>query len=90
MDLNSCSTARITPVTLRFGVFFDGTGNNLNNVMPVDAPVGKGGSYANALSNVALLHALYPVQGANADGTMAFLKRYVEGVGTLAGEADHA
>ncbi len=90
MDLNSCSTARITPVTLRFGVFFDGTGNNLNNVMAVDAPVGKGGSYANAMSNVALLHALYPTKGANADGTMAFLKRYVEGVGTLAGEADHA
>ncbi|WP_133978686.1 T6SS phospholipase effector Tle1-like catalytic domain-containing protein, partial [Pseudomonas inefficax] len=90
MDLNSCSNARTTPLTLRFGVFFDGTGNNLNNVMAVDAPAGKGASYANALSNVALLHALYPAQGANADGTMAFLKRYVEGVGTLAGEADHA
>lgn len=90
MDLNSCSTARITPLTLRFGVFFDGTGNNHHNVMAVDAPAGKGASYANALSNVALLHALYPAQGANADGTMAFLKRYVEGVGTLAGEADHA
>ncbi|MEC4563393.1 DUF2235 domain-containing protein [Pseudomonas inefficax] len=90
MDLNSCSTARTTPLTLRFGVFFDGTGNNLNNVMAVDAPAGKGASYANALSNVALLHALYPAQRANADGTMAFLKRYVEGVGTLAGEADHA
>ncbi|MGK0151661.1 T6SS phospholipase effector Tle1-like catalytic domain-containing protein [Pseudomonas putida] len=89
MDLNSCSTAHITPVTLRFGVFFDGTGNNLNNVMPVDAPGGKGGSYANALSNVALLYALYPAQGAGADGATAFLKRYVEGVGTLAGEEDH-
>lgn len=38
MDLNSGSTARITPVTLRFGVFFDGIGNNLSNVMPADAP----------------------------------------------------
>ncbi len=42
MDLNSCSTARITPITLRFGVFFDGTGNNLSNVMPVDALGNKG------------------------------------------------
>lgn len=90
MDLNSGSTARITPVTLRFGVFFDGTGNNLSNVMPADAPGGKGASYGNALSNVALLHALYPAQGGTADETMVFLKRYVEGVGTLAGEADNA
>ena len=89
MELNSCSTQPPTPVTLRFGVFFDGTGNNQNNVMSVDGQGGKGASYANALSNVALLHALYPAEGGNVDGTLAFLKRYVEGVGTLAGEADH-
>lgn len=72
MDLNSCSTARITPLTLRFGVFFDGTGNNHHNVMAVDAQAGKGASYANALSNVALLHALYPAQGPMLTGPWRF------------------
>ena len=90
MELNNGSTATAAPVTLRFGVFFDGTGNNQHNVMPADAHGGKGGSYGNTLSNVALLHALYPAQGANTDGALAFLKCYVEGVGTLAGEADDA
>lgn len=85
MELNRSSTETPTPITLRVGVFFDGTGNNQSNAM---ARGGKGASYANALSNVALLHALYPAQGASADGTMAFMSRYVEGVGTLAGEAD--
>ncbi|MFK0094587.1 phospholipase effector Tle1 domain-containing protein [Pseudomonas sp. NPDC090592] len=75
---------------LKFGVFFDGTGNNQHNVMPTQANGGKGGSYTNALSNVALLHALYPAEGASADGCLAFLSRYVEGVGTLAGAEDHA
>lgn len=48
---------------LRFGVFFDGTGNNQHNVMPTESNGGKGASYTNALSNVALLHALYPAEG---------------------------
>ncbi|MBV4492382.1 phospholipase effector Tle1 domain-containing protein [Pseudomonas oryzicola] len=86
MVLNSCNNECMSPVALRFGVFFDGTGNNQNNVAQVEALESLGASYANALSNVALLHALYPAQGS--DGRMAFLKRYVEGVGTLAGEAD--
>ncbi|WEK29525.1 MAG: DUF2235 domain-containing protein [Candidatus Pseudomonas phytovorans] len=90
MELNSCSTATVAPVTLRFGVFFDGTGNNQHNAIPADASGGTGASYANALSNVALLHALYPVQGADTGGAKVFLKCYVEGVGTLAGEADGA
>ncbi|MFF7065105.1 phospholipase effector Tle1 domain-containing protein [Pseudomonas sp. NPDC008258] len=75
---------------VRFGVFFDGTGNNQHNVMPTEVNAGMGASYTNALSNVALLHALYPAEGASADGCMAFLSRYVEGVGTLAGAEDHA
>ncbi|WP_426809161.1 T6SS phospholipase effector Tle1-like catalytic domain-containing protein [Pseudomonas sp. WOUb67] len=75
---------------LRFGVFFDGTGNNQHNVTPTESNGSKGASYFNTLSNVALLHALYPAGGAGADGSMAFLSRYVEGVGTLAGEEDHA
>ena len=87
MKMSSGSTPIPTPATLRVGVFFDGTGNNLHNAMAVDEPRG---SYGNALSNVALLHALYPAGEADADGTLVFLKRYVEGVGTLAGEADHA
>lgn len=85
----SSGTPTSAPVTLRFGVFFDGTGNNQHNATTVDEQGGKGGSYDNALSNVALLHALYPADTANADGAQAFLKRYVQGVGTLAGEADH-
>lgn len=75
---------------LRFGVFFDGTGNNQHNVMPTESNGGKGASYTNALSNVALLHALYPAEGPSGDGAMAFLSRYVEGVGTLEGAEDHA
>ena len=75
---------------LRFGVFFDGTGNNQHNVMPTESNGGKGASYTNALSNVALLHALYPAEGASGDGAMAFLSRYVQGVGTLEGAEDHA
>lgn len=89
MKMSSASTANLTPVTLRFGVFFDGTGNNLHNATAEGEQGDKGGSYGNALSNVALLHALYPADAACADGPQAFLKRYVEGVGTLAGEADH-
>ena len=90
MELNSCSTGAAAPVTLRFGVFFDGTGNNQHNATPAAANGAKGASYANALSNVALLHALYPAHGGDTGGAMAFLKCYVEGVGTLAGEADGA
>jgi len=90
MELNSCSTGAAAPVTLRFGVFFDGTGNNQHNATPAHAYGTKGASYANALSNVALLHALYPAHGGGTGGGMVFLKCYVEGVGTLAGEADGA
>lgn len=86
MKASSGGTPTPERITLRFGVFFDGTGNNQHNAT---ALAGQGGSYANALSNVALLHALYPVDTTRVDGQLAFLKRYVEGVGTLAGEADH-
>ena len=72
-------------VTLRFGVFFDGTGNNQHNAT---ALAGHGGSYANALSNVALLHALYPAQAADGEARQVFFKCYMEGIGTLAGETD--
>lgn len=89
MKMSSASTPNLTPITLRFGVFFDGTGNNQHNAMTMGEQGDKGGSYGNALSNVALLHALYPAEAANAEGPQAFLKHYVEGVGTLAGEADH-
>lgn len=72
-------------ITLRFGVFFDGTGNNQHNAT---ALAGHGGSYANALSNVALLHALYPAQAADGEARRVFFKCYMEGIGTLAGETD--
>ncbi|MBC3489219.1 DUF2235 domain-containing protein [Pseudomonas sp. SWRI100] len=78
------------PTTLRVGVFFDGTGNNLGNATAAGQASGPlaGTSYGNAWSNVALLHALYPAPGSPAPGTMAFLKLYVEGIGTTAGAAD--
>ncbi|MFJ4456737.1 phospholipase effector Tle1 domain-containing protein [Pseudomonas sp. NPDC089392] len=88
MELNCRSTETSTPVTLRFGVFFDGTGNNQDNALPMQASGGKGASYGNAVSNVALLHALYAADEASTDEAMVYLKLYVEGVGTLAGEAD--
>ncbi|HDS1747005.1 MULTISPECIES: T6SS phospholipase effector Tle1-like catalytic domain-containing protein [Pseudomonas] len=75
------------PVTLRVGVFFDGTGNNQGNAAPL-ASTGRacaGGSYANARSNIALLHALYPsgpVQG------QVHFSVYVEGIGTTHGAPD--
>lgn len=78
------------PITLRFGVFFDGTGNNLANALPnsSEAPAqARGGSYANAPSNVALLHGLYP-SGADLQSGMQYLSLYVEGIGTLRGAAD--
>ena len=75
-------------ITIRVGVFFDGTGNNRDNSQsglekPEAVPPGfAGGSYASALTNVALLHGLYPEDGC------LYLKHYVEGIGTLTGEAD--
>ncbi|MFK0312649.1 DUF2235 domain-containing protein [Pseudomonas sp. NPDC090233] len=72
---------------VRVGVFFDGTGNNQANA-GLDSDLGaerRAGSYANARSNIALLHALYPegwVQG------QVFLKVYVQGVGTREGAPD--
>jgi len=72
---------------VRVGVFFDGTGNNQANVAPVSGLAGPGetGSYANARSNVALLHALYP--SGPVDGQV-FLKAYVQGIGTTEGAPD--
>jgi len=71
--------------TLRVGIFFDGTGNNQANAMDSDG--GEAGSYGNAPSNIALLHALYP---SGRMGDQCFLKLYVEGVGTVQGAPDSA
>ncbi|MFJ4398007.1 DUF2235 domain-containing protein [Pseudomonas sp. NPDC089396] len=68
---------------LRVGIFFDGTGNNQANAM--DPCGGEAGSYANAPSNIGLLHALYP---SGRVGDQFVLKRYVEGVGTVEGAPD--
>jgi type VI secretion system secreted protein VgrG len=106
-------------ITLRLGLFFDGTGNNLANSeaaagcyavnlgmqpeMAEDirqhcARFGYDGngavpdnSYGNDVTNVARLHELYPDQAAehlSADVTQAYLKAYVEGIGTSSGEGD--
>ncbi|WP_313741627.1 phospholipase effector Tle1 domain-containing protein [Pseudomonas sp.] len=89
MSLATMTSSPQIPTTLRVGVFFDGTGNNqANAVSDVGRPApGATGSYANALSNVALLHRLYPM-GADAQGAMHYLSLYVEGVGTQAGAPD--
>lgn len=73
------------PASLRVGIFFDGTGNNQANAQAAQG--GEGGSYANALSNIALLHALYP--GGQVDDEF-FLKCYVQGIGTCEGAPDSA
>ncbi|MCT8162391.1 MULTISPECIES: T6SS phospholipase effector Tle1-like catalytic domain-containing protein [unclassified Pseudomonas] len=72
-----------TGVTLRVGIFFDGTGNNQCNLAL--GGYGEAGSYGNSRSNVALLHALYPT---GMLGDQLFIKRYVPGVGTREGAAD--
>lgn len=75
-------------ITVRIGVFFDGTGNNRDNSLqglahPQQVPAGfAGGSYTSAQTNVALLHELYPQDG------RGYLKQYVEGIGTQSGQAD--
>ncbi|MEG0242793.1 MAG: DUF2235 domain-containing protein [Pseudomonas sp.] len=90
MEDSSRTSAKTAPMTLRVGVFFDGTGNNQGNAMAWGQAPGHlaGASYGNARSNVALLHALYPAGGCPAAGTVAFLKLYVEGVGTTLGQPD--
>ncbi|MFS0826691.1 T6SS phospholipase effector Tle1-like catalytic domain-containing protein [Pseudomonas phoenicis] len=89
MSLEATKTFPQAPIILRIGVFFDGTGNNqANAVSDADNPAqGAAGSYANALSNVALLHRLYP-EGEDAQGAMHCMPLYVEGVGTQAGAPD--
>ncbi|MGE8324992.1 T6SS phospholipase effector Tle1-like catalytic domain-containing protein [Pseudomonas urmiensis] len=82
------------PTPLRLGVFFDGTGNNFCNSLRADdnpaAADTRQGSYANAPSNVALLHQLYPTGLAELpDGALRHcFKLYVEGIGTTRGAQD--
>lgn len=54
---------------VRVGIFFDGTGNNQ-------------GDATQPPSNIARLHGLYPQVQV---GDQAFIKLYVEGVGTTTG-----
>lgn len=77
----------IGAITLRIGVFFDGTGNNHgNSVVPGGAVDAGLGSYGNAPSNVALLHGLYR-EGSD-EPARVYFKCYVEGIGTWAGQGD--
>lgn len=77
--------------TLEIGMFFDGTLNNRFNVL---SRARRDDSYQNALSNVALLYALYKnrreLDERNACGGIArrFRSLYVEGIGSTAGQAD--
>jgi uncharacterized Zn-binding protein involved in type VI secretion len=106
-------------ITLRLGLFFDGTGNNHANseaaagcyavnlgMQPEMAEDirqycarfgydGKGGvpdsSYGNDVTNVARLYELYPDQVGerlSTDAKEAYLKAYVQGIGTSSGEGD--
>ncbi|MFJ4344026.1 phospholipase effector Tle1 domain-containing protein [Pseudomonas sp. NPDC089401] len=74
-------TTQNNPV--RVGIFFDGTGNHQGNSGQANGELT--GSYANARSNIALLHALYPEGPV---GDQAFIKLYIEGVGTREGAPD--
>ncbi|RWU19269.1 type IV secretion protein Rhs [Pseudomonas alkylphenolica] len=68
-------------VTLRIGVFFDGTGNNRLNSL----------NDGTALSNVARLYELYRHQASTplASGqTSVSLSIYIDGIGTVAGASD--
>ncbi|MDF2488949.1 MAG: type secretion protein Rhs [Pseudomonas sp.] len=79
------------PETLRIGVFFDGTGNNrINSLEAVEGlPVERqGNSYANALTNVALLYDLYRSTPQPLAGAQRVERLYVEGVGTTQRQAD--
>lgn len=86
-------------ITLRLGLFFDGTGNNLHNAVRCECPardkqacsITPGSSYANALSNVAHLYRLYPDSTATTlalDDRVGYLKTYIEGIGTLGARPD--
>ncbi|WP_028632402.1 T6SS phospholipase effector Tle1-like catalytic domain-containing protein [Pseudomonas parafulva] len=90
MKADSPTFDSTSPVTLRFGVFFDGTGNNQHNALAPSPKGGKGASYESALTNVALLHALYPVHPLRGKPLQVCFKVYVAGIGTQAGEADDA
>lgn len=80
-------------ISVRIGVFFDGTGNHRDNSLQGqleqdDAAVDGGdGSYANALTNVALLCGLYPHHLRSGAGQWC-LAQYVAGVGTTCGGPD--
>ncbi|MBS8226402.1 T6SS phospholipase effector Tle1-like catalytic domain-containing protein [Vannielia litorea] len=79
------------PITLRAGLYFDGTGNNRYNVTEGKEARKRGedtsdwsDSYQSDLSNVALLHNLYlPYEGVDDD-----IPIYIEGIGTRTGGAD--
>ncbi|MGE7993254.1 T6SS phospholipase effector Tle1-like catalytic domain-containing protein [Pseudomonas sp. NPDC089554] len=77
----------VQPVVVRVGVFFDGSGNNLANSLTAGE---RTGSYANAPSNVALLHALYRASANGIQGPHGILcfKLYIEGIGTAEGLND--
>ncbi|MFP3848270.1 T6SS phospholipase effector Tle1-like catalytic domain-containing protein [Pseudomonas sp. W5-01] len=112
-------------ITLRIGLFFDGTGNNQSNaaataqcrrqdlesfsseelesIAATCKQYGFGefdgsafnsapnNSYGNAPSNVAYLYQLYPdnaVDGISAEAKTAYIKAYVEGIGTRSGGKD--
>lgn len=104
MSIHDCAETHTREgITLRLGLFFDGTGNNLNNAMVAvrsdeeqqpdtrRAVIAPGGSYASAPSNVAHLYRLYPDNTLTAlasEARLAYLKTYIEGIGTLSARPD--
>ncbi|MHC6224785.1 phospholipase effector Tle1 domain-containing protein [Pseudomonas sp. X10] len=96
MNMYSATSDPVQAITLRVGIFFDGTGNNRSNSVETSGVPADGleslsdTSYGNALTNVALLHECYQeTVGRLGEGdARAFLKVYVEGIGTTQGQAD--
>lgn len=95
MEGSAGATAQSCPdVTLEIGVFFDGTGNNTENVAADGGRTG-GASYSSANSNVSLLFPLYksgPRYNERADCggiKTKFFSIYKQGIGTTSGESDY-
>lgn len=87
---NSSNTGHV----LRVGIFFDGTANNQFNSAAGQARQADGlrveadSSYANVMTNIAVLHQYYPVQQAFDAVGNAVTSLYISGIGTTTGGAD--
>jgi hypothetical protein len=77
-------TLDIPTITIRIGLFFDGTGNNALNVLA--GTPDKGASYQGAISNIYRLYKYYTTT--TAPETLLQAGIYIEGVGTKTNDFD--